>query len=151
MEVEAPQVDDSLYEQIKGSHGAQLDEATQVEDKLARQDATKAVEEAVLEQYSGDPSAETYADYRQKAQLAFDKLEKTIIRERIAVQKKRPDGRGTDEIRDIWIESGVLPRAHGSAVFTRGQTQALSVASLGTTREEMRLDNLGLETSKRRS
>jgi polyribonucleotide nucleotidyltransferase len=147
--VEAPQVDDSLYEQIKASHGAQLDEATQVEDKLARQDATKAVEAAALEQYSGDPAAETYADYRQNAQLAFDKLEKTIIRERIAVQKKRPDGRGTDEIRDIWIEAGVLPRAHGSAIFTRGQTQALSVASLGTTREEMRLDNLGLETSKR--
>ena len=85
----------------------------------------------------------------QKAQLAFDKLEKSIIRQRIAVQKKRPDGRGTDEIRDIWIEAGVLPRAHGSAVFTRGQTQALSVASLGTTREEMRVDGLGLETSKR--
>jgi polyribonucleotide nucleotidyltransferase len=147
--VEAPQVDDSLYEQIKASHGAQLDEATQVEDKLARQDATKAVEAAALEQYSGDPAAETYADYRQNAQLAFDKLEKTIIRERIAVQKKRPDGRGTDEIRDIWIEAGVLPRAHGSAIFTRGQTQALSVASLGTTREEMRVDGLGLETSKR--
>ena len=85
----------------------------------------------------------------RSAQLAFDKLEKTIIRQRIAVQKKRPDGRGTDEIRDIWIEAGVLPRAHGSAIFTRGQTQALSVASLGTTREEMRVDGLGLETSKR--
>ena len=93
--------------------------------------------------------SETYAEYRGKAQLAFDKLEKSIIRQRIAVEKKRPDGRGTDEIRDIWIEAGVLPRAHGSAMFTRGQTQALSVASLGTTREEMRIDSLGLETSKR--
>src|SRR4051794_24467878 len=149
LQVEAPQVDDALLEQVKASHGSQLDEATQVEDKLARQDATKAVEEAVLAQYSGDENAETYAEYRQKAQLAFDKLEKTIIRQRIAVDKKRPDGRSTDQIRDIWIEAGVLPRAHGSAIFTRGQTQALSVASLGTTREEMRLDNLGLETSKR--
>src|SRR5215217_2461887 len=148
-EVEVPQVDNDLFEQIKGSHGAQLDEATSVEDKLARQDATKAVEEAVLAQYSGPEDSETYAEYRQRAQLAFDKLEKTIIRQRIAVQKKRPDGRGTDEIRDIWIEAGVLPRAHGSAIFTRGQTQALSVASLGTTREEMRVDGLGLETSKR--
>src|SRR4051794_32645172 len=147
--VEPPQVDPGLYEQIKASHGAQLDDATQVEDKLARQDATKAVEEAVLTQYSGDPEADTYGEFRQRAQLAFDKLEKTIIRERIAVQKKRPDGRGTDQIRDIWIEAGVLPRAHGSAIFTRGQTQALSVASLGTTREEMRIDSLGLETSKR--
>src|SRR5262245_65066141 len=57
--IEAPQVDADLLAQIQGSHGAQLDEATQVEDKLARQDATKAVEEAVLEQYSGDPEAET--------------------------------------------------------------------------------------------
>src|SRR5438094_4711056 len=94
LEVQAPEVDPDLYEQVKASHGAALDAATQVEDKLARQDATKAVEEAVLEQYSGDPESETYAEYRQKAQLAFDRLEKQVIRERIAVHKKRPDGRG---------------------------------------------------------
>src|SRR3954463_3125974 len=148
-EVEVPQVDEDLYRQIQESHGQRLDEATSVEDKLARQDATKAIETEVLEAYSGDPSAPEHPEYLAKAQLAFDKLEKTIIRQRIAVQKKRPDGRGTDQIRDIWIEAGVLPRAHGSAIFTRGQTQALSVASLGTTREEMRVDGLGLETSKR--
>jgi polyribonucleotide nucleotidyltransferase len=148
-EVVVPQVDPDLYEQIKSSHGAALDAATQVEDKLERQDATKAVEEQVLEQYSGDPDAETYAEYRAKAQLVFDKLEKTIIRERIAVQKRRPDGRQADEIRPISIEVGVAPRTHGSALFTRGQTQALSVVALGTTREEMRLDTLGLETAKR--
>jgi polyribonucleotide nucleotidyltransferase len=147
--VEVPQVDPDIYEQIKASHGAALDAATQVEDKLERQDATKAVEEQVLTQYSGDPEADTYAEYRAKAQLAFDKLEKTIIRERIAVQKRRPDGRQADEIRPLLIEVGVLPRTHGSALFTRGQTQALSVVALGTTREEMRLDTLGLETAKR--
>ena len=148
-EVTVPQVDSSLYEEIRASHGQALDEATSVQDKLARQDATKAVEEQILAQYSGDPESETYAEYRAKAQAAFDKLEKTIIRERIAVHKKRPDGRGTDEIRPISIEVGEAPRAHGSALFTRGQTQALSVVALGTTREEMRLDTLGLETSKR--
>jgi polyribonucleotide nucleotidyltransferase len=148
-EVTVPQADPSLFEEIKASHGQALDEATSVEDKLARQDATKAVEEQVLVQYSGDPEADTYSEYRAKAQLAFDKLEKTIIRERIAVHKKRPDGRGTEEIRPISIEVGISPRTHGSALFTRGQTQALSVAALGTTREEMRLDTLGLETSKR--
>jgi polyribonucleotide nucleotidyltransferase len=146
--IEAPQIDPDLLAQIQASHGAALDEATQVEDKLARQDATKAVEEAVLEQYSGDPEADTYAEFRQKAQLAFDKLEKQIIRERIAVHKKRPDGRGEREIRSITIEAGLLPRTHGSALFTRGQTQALSVAALGTLKEEMRLDTLGLETKK---
>jgi polyribonucleotide nucleotidyltransferase len=149
LEIEAPKVDEDLARQIAQSHGAALDAATQVEDKLERQDATRAVEEQVLEQYSGDPTAETYAEFRQKAQLAFDALEKKIIRERIAVQKKRPDGRQPDEIRAIDIQVKPLPRTHGSALFTRGQTQALSVVALGTTREEMRLDNLGLETAKR--
>ena len=147
--VEIPAVSEELYEQIKASHGDALDAATQVVDKLERQDACKAVEEQVLTQYSGDPEAETYAEYRANAQRAFDKLEKTLIRQRIAVQKKRPDGRSAEEIRPISIEVSVSPRAHGSALFTRGQTQALSVVALGTTREEMRLDTLGLETSKR--
>jgi polyribonucleotide nucleotidyltransferase len=149
LQVEAPQVAPDLYDQIKASHGAALEAATQVEDKLERQDATKAVEEQVLAQYSGQPESDTYVEYRGNAQRAFDKLEKTLIRERIAVQKKRPDGRGADEIRPISIEVGVAPRTHGSALFTRGQTQAFSVVALGTTREEMRLDTLGLETTKR--
>ncbi len=103
----------------------------------------------MLAQYSGDVESETYEEYRQRAQMAFDALEKRIIRERIAKHKKRPDGRSEREIRPISIEIKPLPRTHGSALFTRGQTQALSVVALGTTREEMRLDNLGLETSKR--
>jgi polyribonucleotide nucleotidyltransferase len=146
--IEAPQVDPGLLDEIRASHGADLDAATQVFDKLERQNATKAVEESVLEKYSGDPAAETYPEYRAKAQQAFDKLEKQIIRERIAKQKKRPDGRGEREIRPITIETSVAPRTHGSALFTRGQTQAFSVAALGTLKEEMRLDTLGLETKK---
>src|SRR6516225_9650922 len=148
LEVVSPQVDADLLEQIRSTHGAALDEATQVEDKLARQDATAAVAAAVLERYAGDPESADYAERRAATQLAFDRLEKTIIRERIAVQKKRPDGRRADEIRDITIEVGVTPRTHGSALFTRGQTQALSVVALGTLKEEMRLDTLGLETKK---
>jgi polyribonucleotide nucleotidyltransferase len=148
LEVVVPQADPGLLEEVRASHGKALDEATQVEDKLARQDATKAVETAVLERYAGDPEAEDYPAKRQAAQLVFDKLEKSIIRERIAVHKKRPDGRRENEIRDITIEVGVTPRTHGSALFTRGQTQALSVVALGTLKEEMRLDTLGLETKK---
>src|SRR3954462_8686589 len=149
LEIEVPQADPDLARQIAESHGAALDEATQVEDKLERQSATKAVEEAVLTQYSGDPEAPTYAEFRQRAQLAFDALEKKLLRERIAVHKKRPDGRSEREIRPISIEVKPLPRTHGSALFTRGQTQALSVVGLATTRQDMRLDNLGLETAKR--
>src|SRR6201996_3946602 len=147
--VEVPEVHGELYEQIKASHGAALDAATQVEEKLERQDACKAVEEQVIVHYSGDPEAETYAEYRANAQRAFDKLEKTLIRQRIAVQKKRPDGRSAEEIRPISIEVGVAPRTHGSALFTRGQTQALSVVALGTTRGEIRRAPLGRETAKR--
>jgi polyribonucleotide nucleotidyltransferase len=145
-------VDESLYEQIGQSHGAQLDEATQVEDKLARQDATKAVEEDVLQKYAllDDEAAEAVDPERRLAvQRAFDKLEKDIIRRRIAIDKRRPDGRSADEIRAVTAEVGIAPRTHGSALFTRGQTQAYTVATLGTSREEQRLDTLGLETAKR--
>ncbi|HEY2631469.1 MAG TPA: polyribonucleotide nucleotidyltransferase [Solirubrobacteraceae bacterium] len=153
--IEAPKVDEQLLADVKASHGAALDEATQVEDKLERQDACKAVEGAILEQYgaaapegAGEDEQKAAKEHRAQAQLAFDKLEKAIIRERIAVHKKRPDGRAEDEIRDITIEVGVTPRTHGSALFTRGQTQALSAAALGTLKEEMRLDTLGLQTKK---
>ena len=148
-------VDEALLDAVRSSHGEALDAATQVEDKLERQDATKAVEAAILEQHgphAPDGASESELAHakerRAEVQRAFDKLEKSIIRERIAVHKRRPDGRAENEIRDISIEVGVTPRTHGSALFTRGQTQALSVAALGTLKEEMRLDTLGLETKK---
>src|SRR6202522_3536911 len=152
---EAIQVDPQILDAIRASHGAALEDATQVEDKLDRQDATKAVETQVLEQYAtgapegaSDEQIKSAKKLRSAVQMAFDKLEKSIIRERIAIHKKRPDGRGENEIRDISIEVGVTPRTHGSALFTRGQTQALSVVAMGTLKEEMRLDTLGLETKK---
>jgi polyribonucleotide nucleotidyltransferase len=152
---ESAPVDEALVRSIRDSHGAALDEATQVEDKLERQDATLAVAQAVLEQHApappeaaDDEQLQAAKQRRAEVQRAFELLEKSIIRERIAVQKKRPDGRAENEIRDITIEVGVTPRTHGSALFTRGQTQALSVTALGTLKEEMRLDTLGLETKK---
>src|SRR3954452_1104900 len=147
-EIEVPKVDEDLLRRVQDQFGAALDEATQVEDKLERQDATKRVEEQVLERFTPEPDSPDYAGARAAAQLAFDKLEKDVIRRRIAVDKKRPDGRSAEEIRPISIEVGLAPRTHGSALFTRGQTQAFSVAALGTTREEMRLDTLGLQTQK---
>jgi polyribonucleotide nucleotidyltransferase len=148
IEVEAPKVDPELLEQIKGSHGAKLDEATQIPEKLARQDAAKAVEEEVLEQYAGAEDGEVDAERKAEVARAFDALEKDIIRRRIAVDKKRPDGRAQDEIRPIECEVDVAPRVHGSALFTRGETQILSSVALGTSRMDMRVDNLGLVESK---
>jgi len=155
IEARPPQVDEQILSAVRESHGEQLGAATQVEDKLERQEATKAVESAVLEQHA-PAAAEGAADEalvaararRAAVQLVFDRLEKSIIRERIAVDKKRPDGRSENEIRPITIEVSVTPRTHGSALFTRGQTQALSVAAMGTLKEEMRLDTLGLQTKK---
>jgi polyribonucleotide nucleotidyltransferase len=150
LEVEEPKVDPELVERIRTSHGAKLDEATQVPEKLARQAAAKAVEEEVRAQYAqaqnGDqPDPELEAEVSR----AFDKLEKEIIRHRIAVEKRRPDGRAQDEIRAIECEVDVSPRVHGSALFTRGETQILANVTLGTTRMDMRVDNLGLVESKR--
>ncbi|HEX8160125.1 MAG TPA: polyribonucleotide nucleotidyltransferase [Solirubrobacteraceae bacterium] len=148
MEIEVPTVDEGLFAAVKESHGVALDEATQIFDKLERQAASEQVGEEAVAAHSGDPEEALYQERRAAAQAAIDKLEKQMIRQRIAVHKKRPDGRAEDEIRPISIEVGLLPRGHGSALFTRGQTQALSVAALGTLKEEMRLDTLGLETKK---
>jgi polyribonucleotide nucleotidyltransferase len=150
IEIEAPTVDEATLESIKSSHGAKLDEATQVEAKLERQAAIDAVEEEVLEQYA-PPTEDEQPDRERLAEVkaAFAKLEKDTIRKRIAVDKKRPDGRAQDEIRPIETEVDITPRTHGSALFTRGETQILSSVALGTTRMDMKVDNLGLQESKR--
>jgi polyribonucleotide nucleotidyltransferase len=150
IEIEPPKVDEELYASIEGSHGAKLDEATQVQAKLERQDAIDAVEEEVLEQYAPTPEgAEIDRERLGEVRAAFAKLEKDIIRRRIAIDKKRPDGRAQDEIRPIETEVDVAPRAHGSALFTRGETQILSSVALGTTRMDMKVDNLSLQETKR--
>jgi polyribonucleotide nucleotidyltransferase len=150
VEIEPPKVDEGTYESIKASHGAKLDEATQVQAKLERQDAIDAVETEVLEQYA-PPVEDELPDRERLAEVkaAFAKLEKDTIRRRIAVDKKRPDGRAQDQIRPIETEIDLAPRAHGSALFTRGETQILSSVALGTTRMDMKVDNLGLQETKR--
>ncbi len=148
-EVETPVIDEALIESIRGSHGGKLDEATQVAEKLARQDAIKAVEEDVLESYAAvGEGEEENPERRGEVGKAFAKLEKETIRHRIAVDKKRPDGRAQDEIRPIETQVDIAPRVHGSALFTRGETQILSNVALGTTRMDMKVDNLGIQERK---
>jgi polyribonucleotide nucleotidyltransferase len=149
-EVSEPKVDEDLFERIRASHGQELDEATQIPEKLARQDAAKQVEVEVLEEYAPTPAeGEGDPELRLEVSRAFDKLEKDTIRRRIAIDKKRPDGRAQDEIRPIECEVDISPRTHGSALFTRGETQILSNVALGTSRMDMKVDNLGLVESKR--
>jgi polyribonucleotide nucleotidyltransferase len=150
LEIEEPKVDEELYSSIQGSHGEKLDAATQVEAKLERQDAIDEIEAEVVEQYAPGPE-DGEADRERQADVraAFAKLEKDIIRRRIAIDKKRPDGRAQDEIRPIECEIDISPRVHGSGLFTRGETQILSNVALGTSRMDMRVDNLGLQETKR--
>jgi polyribonucleotide nucleotidyltransferase len=86
---------------------------------------------------------------RQFVKKAAEAIYKDLVRTKIAVEKRRPDGRGTDEIRPIECEVGVSPRTHGSALFTRGQTQIMTLLTLGTAKEGQRIDDLSLEQERR--
>ena len=150
LEVEAPEIDDGLIGEIRSSHGGALVDAIATEGKLERYEAIDKVKDEVVVKYApeGD-DGEVDADRKSEVGAAFDAIEKDTIRKAIAVDKKRPDGRAQDEIRPIECEVDVSPRVHGSALFTRGETQILSNVALGTTRMDMRLDTLGLQTTKR--
>src|SRR3954463_12094510 len=86
---------------------------------------------------------------RQQIKRAAEAIYKDLVRRKIAVEKRRPDGRGTEEIRQVTCEVGVTPRTHGSALFTRGQTQILTLLTLGTAKEGQRIDDLSLESERR--
>ncbi len=138
-----------LMDRIKARFAVEIEEASNVLDKHERANAVATVKKGVLEAFapgegSEDPAAET-------AQLAkaFDAVEKETVRRVIAVDKKRPDGRGVDEIREISCDVRVAPRTHGSGLFTRGQTQVLTLLTLGAARDEQRVDGLDIEESKR--
>jgi polyribonucleotide nucleotidyltransferase len=139
-------VDEKLLGKIEKKFGKDLAEATGEQAKLARRDKVAALRQAAQDDIVGDDAdPEAIAEFGR----AFDSLLKTLIRRRIAVDKQRPDGRKDDEIRPITCEVSVLPRVHGSGLFTRGETQVLSSLALGTTKEAQRIDGLGIETSKR--
>jgi len=139
-------VDAAILADVQAKFGAELATATELVDKKARSEATGTLKQRVIDALAPEGcDPETAVQVRR----AFSKLEKDMIRRRIAVDKRRPDGRALDEIREISCEVGVMPRTHGSALFTRGQTQALTLVTLGATGEHQRIDGLGIETSKR--
>lgn len=146
-----PVVDTSLQERVSQWLGARLQGETSNSDKAVRETQTDALKQEAINHFV-DLQALPEAD---KAILtagvtkAFDTLLKEDVRRAILERGERPDGRGPSDIRQITIEVGVLPRTHGSALFTRGQTQVLSVTTLGTGADEQILDGLGLEKTKR--
>ncbi len=121
-----------------------INQAFRQADKAQRDIQVDAVKHDVQLQLQ-----ERFPGRDQDISAAFESVLKTAVRQAILNEGLRPDGRRLDEIRPIWCEAGILPRTHGSAVFTRGQTQALSVVTLGTMSDQQRLDGLGLEEFKR--
>ncbi len=138
-----PPIDATLRDRVAGIAKKQVEEAVSLEDKESRRARLYQLRVDIVEELS-----EEYPDSKMVIQQLIDDIEKDIMRRMILEEGKRLDGRRIDEIRPITCEIGVLPRTHGSAIFTRGQTQALAVVTLGTASDEQRIDNIEGESSK---
>ncbi|WP_295494204.1 polyribonucleotide nucleotidyltransferase [uncultured Streptococcus sp.] len=149
-EVELLQVDADLKVEIETAYYDQLAKAVQVEEKLAREAATQTVKEEVLASYQ-----ERFAEDEDKETILRDvveileQMEHAEVRRLITEDKVRPDGRRVDEIRPLDAEIDFLPKVHGSGLFTRGQTQALSVLTLAPMSDTQLIDGLDPEYKKR--
>lgn len=135
----APVRDESVFEKVAAISEEGLTAAYQIAEKMDRYAAVDAVKKAMKDQLI---TADVDADFADKCSAAFKKLEKQIVRGRIIAGQPRIDGRDTKTVRPITIETGVLPRTHGSALFTRGETQAIVVTTLGTDRDAQKIDAL---------
>ncbi|HEN3058603.1 TPA: polyribonucleotide nucleotidyltransferase, partial [Streptococcus agalactiae] len=149
-EVELLQVDPELQAEIIATHNIALQAAVQVEEKKAREAATEAVKEVVIGEYEA-----RYAEHEEYDRIMRDvaeileQMEHAEVRRLITEDKIRPDGRRVDEIRPLDAEIDFLPQVHGSGLFTRGQTQALSVLTLAPMGEAQIIDGLTPEYKKR--
>ncbi|MGS7837375.1 polyribonucleotide nucleotidyltransferase [Stenotrophomonas maltophilia] len=135
---EAPAKNDALISALKEAIGPRLGEAFQVRDKLQRRDAISAIKKDVVETLAGRVAAEGW----NPAELSkeFGELEYRTMRDSVLDTKVRIDGRALDTVRPIAVKTGVLPRTHGSSLFTRGETQAIVTITLGTARDGQVID-----------
>ncbi|MBU7592164.1 polyribonucleotide nucleotidyltransferase [Metabacillus halosaccharovorans] len=145
-EVQLFDLDSDIEKRIRDLAEKELLQAIQVQEKHAREDAINAVKNSVVEKFEAEEADE--AKIKMVKQI-LSKLVKAEVRRLITEDKVRPDGRGVDEIRPLSSEVGLLSRTHGSGLFTRGQTQALSICTLGALGDVQILDGLGIEESKR--
>ena len=143
-EIEIFEIDPEIRKAVEAEAKDKLIEAIQVKEKLAREEAIDAVKEETLAKYEDEEE-----DVIEHVKLTLDEMLKEEVRRLITEEKVRPDGRKLDEIRPLSSKIGILPRTHGSGLFTRGQTQVLSVCTLGALGDVQILDGLDLEESKR--
>jgi polyribonucleotide nucleotidyltransferase len=146
MEIELYQIDQDLEAEVRGICEEEMIKAIQVQEKHAREAAIKVVKDDVIAKFE---EKEADDDQLKQVKQVLDKLVKGEVRRLITEEKVRPDGRGLDEIRPLASQVGLMPRTHGSGLFTRGQTQALSICTLGALGDVQVIDGLGLEESKR--
>ena len=150
MEVTLLSFDPEIEKQVKDLFSQAMINAIQTEEKLAREENIEKVKETALEHFEAvlEENDEKAGLLKQVSQLV-DNLEKNEVRRLITEEKVRPDGRKIDEIRPLSSEIDLLPRVHGSGLFTRGQTQALTSATLAPLGEYQVIDGLGIEEGKR--
>lgn len=139
---EPPVEDAELAAEVASIAEAKFKEALNIRLKHERQDAINAIGEEVRQHFLGKLGEETFTERSGDIKGAIGKLEKRLMRAQVIETNTRIDGRGLEDIRAIEIEVGILPRAHGSALFQRGETQAIVTTTLGTSRDEMRIDEL---------
>jgi polyribonucleotide nucleotidyltransferase len=135
---------EEAYREVEGKVRASLADAMRIADKLENYASVDAIGAGLLESIPADET-----ERRSDAKTIFSELKEKILRDEILTHGKRLDGRRFDQVRPIWIETGVLPRVHGSAVFTRGETQALVSATLGTEDDAQKIEKVDGEIYRR--
>ncbi|WP_289136418.1 polyribonucleotide nucleotidyltransferase [uncultured Brevibacillus sp.] len=148
MQVILHEVDPEIDQAVRGYAEARLKEAVRIEEKQARYDAIDDIKAETKEHFAA-LNPETYPDQEKMIAEVLGNIVKDEVRRLITEEKIRPDGRALGEIRPLSSEVNILSRTHGSGMFTRGQTQALSICTLGALGDVQILDGLGLEESKR--
>lgn len=152
MEYEVLEISDELKEEVKSYCSERLNQALRIKDKLTKYNTIDELKEELVNKYAeenSDLSEEDLNKLLTKVKLVFGEIEYELFRSIVVKEKIRADGREMTEIRPISTDIDLLPRTHGSALFTRGETQSLSITTLGALGEHQILDGLGLETEKR--
>ncbi len=152
MEYEKLEISDNLKEEVRALSASKLDSAMRIKEKLEKYAAIDKVKEDVVSKYEEENSALSEQELNElltKVKLVLEDIEYEIFRQIVVNEKTRADGRKMNEIRPLSTDIDLLPRTHGSALFTRGETQSLGVVTLGALGEHQILDGLGIEDAKR--
>jgi polyribonucleotide nucleotidyltransferase len=149
--VEPPVFDDAYFNALRGKIGTELADAldTKKHPKAESYNLVKDIKKKLIAELPKTENEKDEKAAQEKLKHYYEVLRERIFREAVIDQKRRPDARAFDEVREIWIEAGVLPRTHGSAIFTRGETQALVTTTLGTSDDMQRLEGFEGEAKKR--